>query len=130
MSKRACKHCGGGNVQQVAVCVWNEAQNEWVYDDHMEGFDPYCRDCDTETELVDRPICISEVKVLAGANEFDLLGCQLLSPRAGESDYGEPVAFITPKGELWAFDNIEVHLSDEDGIKVLPEDIEWDEVTE
>lgn len=52
--EQACSECSGTKVFLDALASWNTVKQEWEL--HQEYDHAYCRDCDTECEIIERDI--------------------------------------------------------------------------
>jgi len=54
ITEQICSHCSGTKVFLDALAKWNIVKQEWVL--HQEYDHAYCRDCDTECDIIERNI--------------------------------------------------------------------------
>lgn len=50
--EQTCSECSGTKVFLDALASWNTVKQEWEL--HQEYDHAYCRDCDTECEIIER----------------------------------------------------------------------------
>ena len=52
ITEQICSHCDGTKVFLDALAKWNIVKQEWEL--HQQYDHAYCRDCDTECEIIER----------------------------------------------------------------------------
>ena len=60
--RKQCEKCSSTDVCKDADAIWNETTQTWELDPNtdLENTAGYCRNCETEVEIVDLPDPTSE----------------------------------------------------------------------
>ena len=69
-----------------------------------------------------------QVRIKRGETYYSMDECTALCARAGDMDYGDPMAVVTPSGDILLLEKC--HLTDHHGNLISTDDIDWDDETE
>lgn len=50
IGKWVCKRCGSDEVNTGAYVNWDSRRQEWVFMEHIEGFEDFCMSCRDVTD--------------------------------------------------------------------------------